>query len=127
MPFQGSNCRRRNQPALSTPPRTTKRAIMPAPPKATAATTSHHQLMASARGDLLRRIFLARVDARLQDVLLRRQRASRELAERARRVVGAIEIEREGLAGRRLLLDEEETARAVRRLARGVVLHDQEE
>src|SRR5207253_5084972 len=80
----------------------------------------------SARRDLLRRILLARVDARLHDVLLRRQRAGRELAERARRVVCAVEVDEEALARRRFLLDVEEAPGSVRGLPGGVVLEDDE-
>src|SRR6185503_20749589 len=76
---------------------------------------------------LARRILLAGFDPRLQDVLLRRQRAGREFAERARRVIGAVEIQLEGLVRRGLLLHIKEAARAVRRLAGGVILHDHEE
>src|SRR5437667_10079936 len=125
MPCHASRLRRRNQPKASNPPRTMKRLASHAMTGDTRTSTTTH-VTESARG-VLRRIFLARVDAHLEHVLLRRQRAGGVLAERARRIVGAVQVQREGLAGRGLLLDVEEAPGVVRGLAGGVVAQDEEE
>src|ERR1700722_3923 len=72
-------------------------------------------------------IFLAGFDPRLENVLLRRQRAGCKLGKGAGGIVGLIEIQRETRVVLRLLGDVEEAGRSVSRVAGCGVAEDEEQ